>query len=146
MGTLIWLGIVLLLIILEMISMGLTTIWFAGGALVAAVVSTFGGPLWLQIILFIVVSLVLIFTTRPIAKKHLNTKVEKTNAESLIGKKVQVVETIDNRNSTGKIKVNDVEWTARSSESSVVIQSGSEVIIREISGVKCIVELIAERK
>ena len=92
------------------------------------------------------VSLVLIFTTRPIAKKHLNTKVEKTNAESLIGKKVQVVETIDNRNSTGKIKVNDVEWTARSSESSVVIQSGSEVIIREISGVKCIVELIAERK
>lgn len=139
-AVLIWLTIVAVFILIEMITLGLTTVWFAGGALVAAIASAFGAPIWIQLLLFIFVSILLFVFTRPIAMKHLNPKTEKTNVESLIGKKAVVLQTIHNQASQGQVKVNDIEWTARSTNDDTIIQAGTTVIIRKISGVKLIVE------
>lgn len=98
----IWLALVLLFVIIEIMTLGLTSIWFAAGALVSALAAMFGAPVWLQVILFIVVSAVLLACTRKFAVKHLNNRLEKTNAESLVGKQSIVIETIDNVAPSGK--------------------------------------------
>ena len=136
----IWLALVLLFVIIEIMTLGLTSIWFAAGALVSALAAMFGAPVWLQVILFIVVSAVLLACTRKFAVKHLNNRLEKTNAESLVGKQSIVIETIDNVAPSGKIRIGDVEWTARSVTDGIVIPKDQKVVIREISGVKCMVE------
>lgn len=137
---LIWLALVILFIILELISLGLTTIWFAAGALAAGIAAMFGGPVWLQVILFIAVTSLLLFCTKGFAKRHLDNRIEKTNAEGLIGKTSVVIEAIDNSASSGKIKIGDIEWTARAVNETQVIPEGTKVMIREIKGVKCLVE------
>lgn len=87
MEPMIWLGILAVLLIIEAITAGLTTIWFAGGALVAAIAAYCGAGVVLQFVLFFAVSLVLLIFTRPVAVRYMNHNVEKTNAESLLGKK-----------------------------------------------------------
>lgn len=137
-----WAVIFAVCIIVEIISLGLTTIWFAGGALVAAIVALFSTSFTIQVLIFIVVSLILIFTTRPIAKKHFNAdSMEKTNVESLIGKEVIVTSAIDNLHSAGQVKVNGLEWTARSADNEL-IPEGTLVKINEVQGVKLIVTKI----
>ncbi len=138
--TTIWLIVFVVCIVAEIISMGLTTIWFAGGALVAAVVSAFGAPLWLQIALFAVVSLVLLYFTRPIAVKYSNKDRVKTNAESLVGKQAIVISEIDNLQGIGQVTVGGQEWTARTTQEGISLPVGSVVVIRAISGVKLMVE------
>ena len=66
-----WLALFVILLIIEIITVGLTTIWFAGGSMAALIVAAVGGPVWLQVILFLVVSFVLLFFTRPWAVKYL---------------------------------------------------------------------------
>lgn len=141
---LIWLALVIIFAIIEMISLGLTSIWFAGAAFVSAISAMLGAPIWLQILIFIVVSAVLLASTRGVAKTFLEKKLEKTNAEGLVGKTSVVIETIDNAASTGKIRIGDVEWTARAVQETQVIPKDSKVMIREITGVKCMVELVQE--
>lgn len=143
---LMWLALVILFAVIELVTLGLTSIWFAAGAFVAGVVAMLGGELWLQVVIFIVVSAVLLACTRRFAKKYLDSRIEKTNVEGLIGKKSVVIETIDNQASTGKIRIGDIEWTARAMErdNSQTIAKGTKVVIREISGVKCMVEPIME--
>ena len=138
--TTIWLIIFVVCIVVEIISMGLTTIWFAGGALVAAVISAIGAPLWLQIAAFAVVSLVLLYSTRPIAVKYFNKDRVKTNAEGLVGKQAIVISEIDNMQGIGQVTVGGQEWTARTTEEGITLPVGSVVIIRAISGVKLMVE------
>lgn len=134
-----WSVIFALCIIVEIITLGLTTIWFAGGAAVAAISVLFNASPVVQVLIFIVISLVLFFTTRPIAKKHFNSdSIEKTNVESLIGKEVIVTGAIDNIHSTGQVRVNGLEWTARSANDEF-IPEGTVVIINEVQGVKLIV-------
>ncbi len=82
----IWLVILAVLVVIEIITLGLTTIWFAGGALAALVVSLVGGPLWLQILLFLAVSIVLLVFTRPLAVRYMNKNQQKTNVDSIPGK------------------------------------------------------------
>lgn len=139
----IWLVIFVVLVIVEIVTMGLATIWFAGGALVATLVAAIGGPFWLQIIVFIVVSAILLFFTRPIAVKYFNKERVRTNVESLIGKQAIVISEIENLHSVGQVTVNGQEWSARSSKSDVKIPVGTVVVILAIDGVKLIVE---ERK
>lgn len=83
----IWLVILAVLVVIEIITLGLTTIWFAGGALVALVVSLLGGPVWLQILLFLIVSVVLLIFTRPLAVRYMNKNQQKTNVDSIPGKR-----------------------------------------------------------
>ncbi len=138
--TTIWLIVFVACIVIEIITMGLTTIWFAGGALVAAIGAAVGAPLWLQIVLCVVVSLVLLYFTRPIAVKYFNKDRVKTNAESLVGRQAIVISEIDNLQGIGQVTVGGQEWTARTTEEGITLPVGSVVIIRAISGVKLMVE------
>lgn len=135
----IWLAILVVMVIIEIITLGLTTIWFAGGALVAFVASLLGAGLPVQIVLFVVVSFLLLLGTRPFAMKYFNKDRVKTNAESLIGTCGIVLEEIDNLHASGTVQVNGQEWSARSVDDSP-ISKGKEVQIEEISGVKLIVK------
>ena len=135
-----WLVLLVILIIIEFMTMALTTVWFAGGALVAAVIAGFGGPVWLQILAFILVSLVLLFFTRPIAVKYFNKDREKTNSESLIGKQAIVISEIDNVEGIGQVTVGGQEWSARSVDDGGKLPVGAVVYIRAINRVKLIVE------
>lgn len=136
----IWLIVFVACIVIEIITMGLTTIWFAGGALVAAAGAALGAPLWLQIVLMVLVSLVLLYFTRPIAVKYFNKDRVKTNVESLVGKQAIVISEIDNLQGIGQVTVGGQEWTARTVEEGITLPVGSVVIIRAISGVKLMVE------
>ncbi|WP_099469262.1 NfeD family protein [Konateibacter massiliensis] len=135
-----WLILFVILIVIEILTMGLTTIWFAGGALAAFVTGVFGAPLVVQIIVFFLVSFVLLFLTRPIAMRYLNQNRTRTNVESLIGKTAIVTADISNIKSEGSVNVNGLEWSARSVDEDTIIPKDMLVVIREISGVKLIVE------
>ncbi len=141
----IWLALMVLFILVEAGTAGLTTIWFAGGALVAFLAALLGAHLVVQVILFVLVSLLLLIFTRPLVKKYLNGRTLKTNADSLIGRTAVVSEEISNLRATGAIMVDGMSWTARS-ETEEAIPAGAEVRIREIRGVKCIVEKTAEEE
>ena len=136
----VWLAILIILVVIEIFTLGLTTIWFAGGALVAILVAALGGPVWLQIIIAAVVSAVLRFFTRPIAMKYFNRDRERTNAESLVGRQAIVISEINNLQGIGQVTINGMEWTARSIMDDHIIEPGEVVIVRGINGVKLLVE------
>lgn len=138
MEGIIWLAILVVMVIIEIITLGLTTIWFAGGALAAFLASMLGAGLPVQIALFFVVSLVLLLGTRPFAVKYFNKDRKKTNLESLIGAEAVVLEEINNLQAAGRVQVNGQEWSARSSDGQG-IKCGEIVRIEEIRGVKLIV-------
>ncbi len=136
--TIIWLVIFVLMVVIEICTMGLTTIWFAGGAVVSFLLALFGVPVEGQIVAFLVVSFLLLFITRPIAMKHLNLKRTKTNVEDLAGRHAMVTEEINNLKEAGQIMLNGIEWTARS-EDDEIIPANTEVEVVEIKGVKAFV-------
>lgn len=142
----IWLILFVILLIIEIITLGLTTIWFAGGSLIAFVSSVIGAPISIQIILFFFVSFLLLFVTRPIAMKYLNQNRTKTNAESLIGKTAIVTADINNIKGQGSAIINGQEWSARALDDTKVIAKDEVVIIKKISGVKLIVEKTREEE
>ena len=136
----IWLALTAVLLIIEIVTLGLTTIWFAAGALFAFFAALLGMNQAIQIGVFVVVSVVLLFFTRPLAVKYLNTKTIKTNTEALVGKTARVIVDINNLKSQGQVVINGLEWTARSSDDTVVFKIGDAVTIVGIEGVKLIVE------
>ncbi|MCM1088822.1 MAG: NfeD family protein [Muribaculaceae bacterium] len=138
--TIVWLVLLVILVVVELATMGLTTIWFAGGALVAALISIPGTPLALQILLFLVVSLVLLYFTRPIAVKYFNKDRVRTNVESLIGRQAIVISEINNLEGIGQVNTGGMEWSARSSYHDVTLPVGAVVTILGVDGVKLIVE------
>lgn len=146
MEALCWLLLAALFIVIEIISLGLTTIWFAGGAFVAALAGLAGVSLTIQVALFLIVSIILLVLTRPVAVKYLDSKTQKTNSEALIGQKAVVLQTIDNLKTKGQVKVNGMEWTARAKTDEMVIPEGEVVTILEIQGVKLIVEPVSQEE
>lgn len=136
-----WLILFIVLIVIEVLTMGLTTIWFAGGALIALLMAFAGFGLPLQIAVFIVVSVVLLLLTRPIAVKYFNTERQKTNAESLIGQQALVLADVDTLHASGLVKVNGQEWSAKTDEPDGFIPKDSIVSIEGIQGVKLIVKV-----
>lgn len=138
--TIFWLVALVLFIVIEIATMGLTTIWFAGGALLAVVASALGLPLAAQIVLFFAVSFILLYFTRPIAVKYFNKDRVKTNAESLVGRQAIVISEIDNLQGIGQVTVGGMEWSARTAEAGIRLEVGSVVNIIAINGVKLIVE------
>ena len=139
----IWLILLIIFIAVEAATLGLTTIWFAGGALSAAITAAIGLPVYVQISAFIVVSLVLLIFTRPIAVRFFNKDRIKTNAESIVGQKAIVTYPIDNLAAQGQVTVNGMEWSARSVNDAIKISKSVVVTVVAINGVKLIVE---ERK
>ncbi len=134
-----WLVMLILLLVIEAATLGLTTIWFAGGALLALLAAVLHLPVAVQVILFFVVSLVLLFFTRPVAVKYFNRNRLKTNVESLVGKSAFVTERIDNLMGTGQVRLGAQEWMARSVDEGICIESGAIVTVMAVSGVKLMV-------
>ena len=144
MLNLIWLGLFILLLVIEIITVGLTTIWFASGALAALAANVLGANLIIQIIIFLAVSVVLLIFTRPWAEKHLNRKRVRTNYEREIGKVIRITEKVDNLDQTGKSVVDGQEWTVRSRNDSDIFEAGALARVVAVSGVKLIVEKCEE--
>ena len=134
-----WLMAFIILVVMEFLTMGLTTIWFAIGALVAFFASLFGATLWIQIILFLVISLVVLVVYRPLAVKYINSRRIKTNVDDLVGKEGKVTEKIDNFNQTGRVIVNGMDWSARTTIGGT-IDVDTIVKVVDVQGVKLIVE------
>ncbi len=137
--SIVWLALMVLLLIVEAATAGLTCIWFALGALAALISALFGAPIWLQALWFLAVSLLTLWLTRPLAIKYLNNRKVATNADRAIGAEAIVTEEIDNLAETGCARLEGKEWTARS-DSGKKIPKGSVVIVKRIEGVKLIVD------
>ena len=141
MGTLFWLMLFVIFLIIEIGTMGLTTIWFAGGALVAFILTYFGAGTTVQIVTFLVISIGLLLVTRPIAMRFFNQKRQTTNADSLIGKKAVVYERIDTLHGEGRVEINGMEWSARTVSPEGIVEKDTVVIVEDIQGVKLIVKV-----
>lgn len=135
----IWLVVLLIAIAIELGTLGLTSIWFAGGALIAVIAAAFSLPVWLQILLFLMVSLALMVFTRPIAVKYFNKDRVRTNVESMIGRQAIVISEIDNLQGIGQVTVGGQEWSARSEDEKKCMAAGTVVEVVAVSGVKLIV-------
>ncbi len=142
--SIVWLALLVVLLVIEIATLGLTTIWFAAGALGAFVVSLFQVGLPVQILVFAVVSVILLLFTRPFAVRFVNRNREKTNADRLIGMTAVVTETINNLAAQGQAQVAGQIWTARADDGEI-IPTGSSVRVLRIDGVKLIVEALEEK-
>ncbi|CDE44525.1 putative uncharacterized protein [Clostridium sp. CAG:411] len=141
---LMWMILIAIFIVVEIITLGLTTVWFVGGAVVALIAGAVGADIGIQVVLFFVVSVALLFFVRPSACRRsgacrrFNSHRVKTDIETIIGAEGKVLETIDNFNQKGVVALAGKEWTARSADASI-IPEGAKVSVVEISGVKLIV-------
>lgn len=135
-----WLILFAVLLLIELATMGLTTIWFACGAIAAMAANMLGADIWIQCAVFLAVSFVFLLITRPFAMRYINRSHTRTNIDKLIGESAYVTETIDNLKSSGKAQVKGQEWTARSCDRQVRIPEGKTVEITAIEGVKLIVK------
>ena len=139
LAAIIWFALMLVFLIVEAACpIHLVSVWFAAGALVAAIAAYLGAAVWLQVALFLVVSCVLVAMLWPFIKKFLNPKLKKTNIDAVIGSEGYVTADINNLAATGQVKLGAMEWTARST-SGQPIPKGSLVKVDRIEGVKIFV-------
>ncbi len=134
-----WIALSVVLVVIEAITPQLVTIWIAAGSLVAMISKILGADVWLQWVVFIAVSVIALFITRPIAKKFAARHIQPTNADRYIGKTAVVTEAIDNVEAKGQVKVDGSVWSARSTDGTV-FDVGQTVTIEKIDGVKLIVK------
>ena len=139
MMTLIWIAAMVIFGVVEAITVGLTSIWFVVGSVAGLIAAICGGPIWLQLALFFVVSIVCLAATRPLVKKLLRKDVTATNADRVLGQTARVTESIDNAVPTGAVYVGGMTWTARS-ESGQPIPRNAQVKIVRMEGVRLFVE------
>ena len=135
-----WLAAMVVLLIIEGAVPGLVSIWFALGALAALLAAILHAPVWLQVTWFVVVSVVSLILTRPLARKYVNSKTQPTNADMLIGSDCVVRERIDNLRGTGAVLAQGKEWPARTESGEASAEVGEIVKIVRIEGVKLIVK------
>lgn len=140
----VWMAFVIIFLIVELVTVGLTTIWLAGGALVAFILAAVGAGFWVQLVAFFLVSFVLICFTRPFAVKYFNPRRTRTNSEELIGEVVKVTSRIDNRSAEGTALAKGLEWSARAVSDDMTIEKNSLVKVVRIEGVKLIVEPVTD--
>lgn len=138
-----WLAMVILFLVMEGSTVALVSIWFAAGSLTAMITALLGGPLWLQVILFLGISAGLLALLRPLVRKYIRPKITATNVDSLIGSRGYVTETVDNLAASGQVKLGAMPWTARSTDGSP-IEAGTLVQVDRIEGVKAYVSPVPE--
>ena len=139
--TIVWLALAVIFAIAEAATMGLVSVWFAAGSLVAMVASMLHAPLGVQIALFLVTAAVTLVLTRKFAKQQFNKERERTNADRVVGAIAIVTETVDNDKPSGQVRAAGQIWTARSLQGTV-IPEGAKVTVHSIRGVKAMVEEI----
>ena len=131
----VWIALIILFAVIEIITVGLTSIWFAGGALAALLCYAIGLSEFWQFVIFVTVSLVLLLFTRPWALKYVKPHLIKTNYEQALNDNVCLTETVDNLKGTGTAVYKGQEWTARAYEDGKVFEAGTIVKVQEIRGV-----------
>ena len=136
-----WLVLMVFFLLMESSTVTLVSIWFAVGSLSAMIVSLFGGEFWLEGVVCVAVSAVLLAALRPVVRKYLNPKIEKTNVDALLGKQGMVIASVDNIRSTGTVKLGGVEWSARSTDGNP-IEEGKIVRVDKVEGVKAFVSVV----
>ena len=117
--TLLWGAAAVVFFIIEALTISLAGIWFAIGAVCALITALLGAPVWLQIVWFVLISVILLIATRPLAKKYVNGRRQPTNADRLLGQNVRVTERIDNIDGTGAVFADGKTWTAMSPDTVV---------------------------
>lgn len=138
-AAIVWLVLMVLFLIVEAAcAIHLVSIWFAVGSLVAMIAAWLGGPVWLQILLFVLVSGALLASLWPLVRRFINPKVTATNIDSIIGSVGLVTVAIDNVAAAGQVRLGAMEWTARST-SGETIQEGTLIRVDRIEGVKAFV-------
>ena len=137
--SIIWLILFIIFLVVELATVGLTSVYFSAGSLIALIMSFLGVPLLGQIIAFIIVSGVLLYFTRPFAVRVINSRHTKTNVEDLVDKVVKITERVNNLEQTGRGVLNGIDWTVRSVKEEEVLEVGSLAKVVEIQGVKLIV-------
>ena len=138
--TAVWVALMIVFLVVEGAAPGLVSIWFALGALAALISALLGAQVWLQAVWFVVVSVLALIVTRPLAKKYVNSRTQATNADMLIGQECIVTETIDKLHGTGAVSVAGKVWTARTDDPERIIEKGSVAVVERIEGVKLIVK------
>lgn len=134
----VWLGVTIAAIVIEASTLALVAVWFIPSALISLVLALLRLPLWLQVPVFLALSVAQMIFLKPFMKKVLKIRYSPTNADTVIGKTGTVIEKIDNIAGTGAVKADGKVWTARSSDDSITIDEGSLVCAVEIRGVKLI--------
>ncbi len=137
-----WLLLLIVFIVVELFTVGLTSIWFAAGALVALIIASCGGGFVFQLLAFLVVAFGLLFATRPWAKKYINSRTQATNADAVIGVEVKVTERVSNNDQTGAAVAKGQEWTARAENDTMIFEQGELAKVVRIEGVKLILTKI----
>ncbi|MBQ9535023.1 MAG: NfeD family protein [Clostridia bacterium] len=139
----IWLAAVVVFGIVEAATLGLVAIWFSAGSLAAMIAALLGAPLWLQIVLFLAVSGVVLYFARDMAQKYINRRHIKTNADRIVGGEAIVIQAINNERAEGQVRmVADGQiWTARSADGES-IPADTIVKVSDIAGVKAMVKRI----
>lgn len=134
-----WIVALVAFVVIEALTAQLVTIWFAVGSVAALIAEMLGAEVWLQWTIFVAVSAIVLVATRPFVKKFTKQKVQPTNADRCIGEIAVVTEKIDNIAGKGAVKINGIEWSART-QSGETVEEGSKVKVVKIDGVKLIVE------
>ncbi len=145
MYQLIWIAAMVIFGVLEAVTVGLTSIWFVAGALGGLITTMCGGPIWLQLTVFFVVSIGCLLLARPLVEKYVNKTTTATNADRVLGAVARVTETIDNAEPTGAVYVDGKTWTARSAANEV-IEPDTLVRVVRMEGVRLFVEEVKEEK
>ena len=138
MEAIIWLVLMVVFLIAEALTVATVSLWFAAGALVALLVSLLGLHVWLQVALFLVVSGGLLACLRPMVKRHFTPKLTPTNVDAIVGTRGVVTAEVDNVCAAGQVKLNGMDWSARSTDGSI-IPAGTQVKVDRIEGVKAFV-------
>ncbi len=139
----VWSVAIVLFLVLEAVTVGIVSIWFALGSICALISALLGAPTWLQIVWFVVISVVTLLLTRPIVKKYVNGRKQATNADRVIGMQATVREAINNLAAEGVVLCDGKEWSARSI-SGELIPAGTVVTVEAIEGVKLMVSVHGE--
>ncbi len=140
-----WVAAFLILAVTEAITVRLVAIWFAVGSLGAFIIALMDAPFWMQVVVFFLCSLLLLLLTRPFTKSFINKKYETTSSDCVVGKTAVVIEEIDNSRAQGRVVVCGTNWAARSSDDSV-INTGEEVTVESVDGVKVMVSKLLPKK
>lgn len=138
MIALIWLVLMVVFLMVEGATVSMVSLWFGAGALAALIVSLLGAEVWLQVLVFFTVSIVLLASLRPLARRYFTPKLTRTNVDSIVGQTGTVTAAIDNVTGQGQIKLASMEWTARST-SGEPISAGTLIRVDRIEGVKAFV-------
>ena len=140
----IWFVLLIVFVLAEAATVTVVSLWFAAGALAALIISMLSGPVWLQVLVFAVVSVVLLWMLRPIIRKHFNPKLTRTNVDAVIGREATTMVAINNRMAQGKVMLDGMEWSARSTTGEEISEN-TVVSVDRVEGVKLFVTPVKVR-